>query len=87
LYFVCPSAVRAAQIVESGFYKGKMVQVLDRPPLLGRHAAVDGAAVVFIGVPPDFAIDIFPLVDGEDGERHRRIPGWVLNQFPLALWP
>jgi hypothetical protein len=26
-------------------------------------------------------------VDGEDGERHRRIPGWVLNQFPLALWP
>ena len=87
LYFVCPSAVRAAQIVESGFYKGKMVLVVDKQPGPEVRAAADGAVVVFIGVPPEFTIDIFPLMDGENGEQHRRIPGWVLNQFPRALWP
>ena len=87
LYFVCPSAVRAARIVESGFYKGKSVLVLDRPPKFDGHAAADGAAVVCIGVPPDFAINAFPLVGGPNGERHRRVPGWLLNQFSRALWP
>lgn len=87
LYFVCPSAVRAAQIVESGFYKGKMVLVADRPPRLDVRGVADRAAIVFIRVPPEFAIDLFPLMDGDNGEKHRRIPGWVLNQFSRTLSP
>ena len=86
LYHCCMSLQHAEEVVRNGFPADEFISVTVRPPYL-TGTSWEAHAVVLLGGPATFNLDLCQSHKGSDGEAVYLVPSKVLNLFQRAVWP